>query len=95
MSQVLILAEKKIKQRAKAAKFSDKNHPERQGDQADHPTILRSWVIGNLIGILPGAGASIACFLGYNTSRQFSHHKEEFGKGSIEGVAGSEALTTP
>ena len=50
-----------------------------------------SWIIGNLIGILPGAGASIACFLGYNTSRQFSHHKEEFGKGSIEGVAGSEA----
>ncbi|MBP1577858.1 MAG: tripartite tricarboxylate transporter permease, partial [Oscillospiraceae bacterium] len=28
---------------------------------------------------------------GYNTSRQFSKHKEEFGHGSIEGVAGSEA----
>ena len=55
------------------------------------PTIFRSWIIGNLIGILPGAGASIACFLGYNTSRQFSKHKEMFGKGSIEGVAGSEA----
>ena len=52
---------------------------------------METWIIGNLIGILPGAGASIACFLGYNTSRQFSHHKEEFGKGSIEGVAGSEA----
>ena len=47
MSQVFILAEKKIKARAQATKFSD--------------------------------------------SRQFSKHKEMFGKGSIEGVAGSEA----
>ena len=91
MSQVLILAEKKIKQRAKAAKFSDKITLSGKEIKRITPTILRSWVIGNLIGILPGAGASIACFLGYNTSRQFSHHKEEFGKGSIEGVAGSEA----
>ena len=29
--------------------------------------------------------------MGYNTSKQFSKHKEDFGKGSIEGVAGSEA----
>ena len=91
MSQVLILAEKKIKQRAKAAKFSDKIALSGKEIKRITPTILRSWIIGNLIGILPGAGASIACFLGYNTSRQFSHHKEEFGKGSIEGVAGSEA----
>jgi len=91
MSQVLILAEKKIKQRAKAAKFSDKITLSGKEIKRITPTILCSWIIGNLIGILPGAGASIACFLGYNTSRQFSHHKEEFGKGSIEGVAGSEA----
>lgn len=55
------------------------------------PTIFRSWIIGNVIGILPGAGASIACFMGYNEARRFSKHKEEFGAGSIEGVAGSEA----
>ena len=44
-----------------------------------------------MIGILPGAGASIACFMGYNSAQQFSKHKEEFGHGAIEGVAGSEA----
>lgn len=38
-----------------------------------------------------GAGASIACFLGYNTAKQFSKTPEKFGHGSIEGVAGSEA----
>lgn len=55
------------------------------------PTVIRSWLIGNIIGILPGAGASIACFLGYNTAKQFSKTPEKFGHGSIEGVAGSEA----
>lgn len=39
----------------------------------------------------PGAGASIACFMGYNEAKRFSKHPEEFGKGSIEGIAGSEA----
>ena len=91
MSQVFVLAEAKIKKRAKATKFTDKMSLTREERKTIRPTILRSWIIGNLIGILPGAGASIACFLGYNTSRQFSKHKEMFGKGSIEGVAGSEA----
>lgn len=91
MSQVLILAEKKIKERAKAARFTDKLSISRKEAKMLTPTILRSWVIGNLIGILPGAGASIACFMGYNSSRQFAKQPEEFGKGSIEGVAGSEA----
>ena len=91
MSQVFVLAEKKIKERARAASFSDKMSLTREERKRIRPTIVRSWIIGNLIGILPGAGASIACFLGYNTSRQFSKHKHEFGHGSIEGVAGSEA----
>jgi len=91
MSQVLILAEEKIVKRAKAAKFTDKMMPTRAEIKKVTPTILRSSVMGTLIGILPGAGASIACFLGYNTARQFSKTPEEFGHGSIEGVAGSEA----
>ena len=91
MSQVLILAEEKIVKRAKAAKFNDKMMPTRAEIKKVAPTILRSSVMGTLIGILPGAGASIACFLGYNTARQFSKTPEEFGHGAIEGVAGSEA----
>ena len=91
MSQVFILAEKKIKARAQATKVTDKMSLSREERRTIRPTIVRSWLIGNIVGILPGAGASIACFLGYNTSKQFSKHKEMFGKGSIEGVAGSEA----
>ena len=91
MSQVFILAEKEIKARAKAAKFTDKITLTRDERKKIRPTIFRSWIMGNIIGILPGAGASIACFLGYNSAKQFSKTKEEFGHGAIEGVAGSEA----
>ena len=91
MSQVFILAEKKIKERAKASKVTDKMSLTRAEKKMLWPTVLRSWIIGNITGILPGAGASIACFIGYNTAQQFSKHKEDFGHGAIEGVAGSEA----
>ena len=91
MSQVFILAEKAIKKRAKAAKFSDKIMLTRDERKKIRPTIIRSWIMGNIIGILPGAGGDIGSWVGYNEAKRFSKHKEEFGHGSIEGVAGSEA----
>ena len=91
MSQVLILAEKAIVQRARPVDFKDKIGLSGAEVKRLTPHVLRSWIIGNIVGILPGAGASIACFMGYNEARRFSRHKEEFGKGSIEGVASSEA----
>lgn len=53
-------------------------------------TILRSSIIGTLVGILPGAGATIASFLGYATEVKVSKHPEKFGTGIIEGVAAAE-----
>ena len=91
MSQVLMLAEKKIKSSGKMIDFDDRVLLSRAELKQILPTTLRSTVIGNLIGILPGAGASIASFLGYNEAKRFSKHKEEFGHGSIEGIAGAEA----
>ena len=55
------------------------------------PTILRSTGLGTFIGIIPGAGADIAAFVTYNEAKRFSKHKEEFGEGSIEGVAACES----
>lgn len=91
MSQVFILAEKKIVERARAKKFSDKIALSKDESKMLWPTIIRSWIIGNIIGILTGAGASIACFMDYNNAKQFTKHKEDFGHGAIEGVSGSEA----
>ncbi len=52
--------------------------------------ILRSSIIGVIIGIIPGAGTDIAAFLAYNEARRASKTPDEFGKGAIEGVAAAE-----
>lgn len=54
-------------------------------------SILRSGIIGCLIGIFPGAGGTIASFLCYDVEKRFSKHPEEFGKGAPEGVVAAEA----
>ncbi len=51
---------------------------------------LHSSILGALIGVLPGAGATIASFICYNEARRFSKEKELYGKGSLEGVAAPE-----
>ena len=55
------------------------------------PTILRSSILGTFIGAVPGTGGDIASWVGYNEAKRWSKHKEEFGHGSPEGIAGSEA----
>ena len=53
-------------------------------------TWLRSSVIGIWIGILPGAGGSMAAFMSYNEARRSSKNPEKWGEGEPEGVAASE-----
>ncbi|RDL44494.1 C4-dicarboxylate ABC transporter permease [Marinomonas piezotolerans] len=53
-------------------------------------TWLRSSLIGIWIGILPGAGGSMAAFMSYNEARRASSNPDEWGKGEPEGVAASE-----
>jgi putative tricarboxylic transport membrane protein len=52
---------------------------------------LRGTGLGFPFGALPAGGAEIPTFLSYVTEKRFSKHKEEFGHGAIEGVAGPEA----
>jgi putative tricarboxylic transport membrane protein len=47
-------------------------------------------VIGTFEGVMPGAGGTVASFLAYNEARRWSSRKEEFGRGSPEGVAAPE-----
>jgi putative tricarboxylic transport membrane protein len=48
-------------------------------------------IIGTLEGIVPGGGGTVSSFLAYNEARRWSRHKEEFGRGSPEGIAAPEA----
>jgi putative tricarboxylic transport membrane protein len=53
--------------------------------------IVRGTLLGFFIGVLPGAGPTIASFLSYTLEKKVSRHPEEFGHGAIEGVAGPES----
>ena len=56
------------------------------------PTIGRTSVLGFLVGVLPGAGATIASFLAWGFERSIASVKDKlkFGKGSIKGLAAPE-----
>ncbi|MBM6725119.1 tripartite tricarboxylate transporter permease [Pseudoflavonifractor phocaeensis] len=53
--------------------------------------VLMSSIIGVLVGIIPGTGASEASWFSYNTAKNLSKHPEEFGHGSVEGIAAAES----
>ncbi|MBR1938482.1 MAG: tripartite tricarboxylate transporter permease [Spirochaetales bacterium] len=53
--------------------------------------ILRCSLIGTIVGILPGAGATIASFMCYTMENKLSKYPEKFGTGIIDGIAASEA----
>lgn len=90
ISEILTQIEKGIKKISKTAevekeKFGWKNiKPHRK-------TIFKSSIIGSIIGAIPGTGGAIASFISYNEAKRVSKNKEEFGEGSMDGVAASEA----
>lgn len=52
---------------------------------------LRGSLIGFIIGVLPGAGATIASFMSYAAEKKISKRPEKFGTGALEGVAAVES----
>jgi putative tricarboxylic transport membrane protein len=53
--------------------------------------IAQGSVVGFFLGVLPGAGSTVASFVSYTVAKRFSRHPEEFGRGAISGVAAPEA----
>lgn len=70
--------------------ISDRILPEKEDMKRTWKTIIRSSIIGVVIGIMPGAGTGIASFLSYNEAKRTSKDPDSFGKGNIEGVAAAE-----
>lgn len=65
--------------------------PGREDFRRMWPAILRGTGLGSLLGLLPGAGISIASFMSYGLERKVSRYGHELGTGAIEGVAGPES----
>jgi putative tricarboxylic transport membrane protein len=55
------------------------------------PTVMRSSIIGTIIGAIPGTGGDIAAWIGYNEAKRWSKHPEKFGDGAPDGIVGPEA----
>ena len=53
-------------------------------------TITRSGVIGTLVGIIPGVGEDIGAWASYAVAKRFSKERNQFGKGSTEGLTAAE-----
>lgn len=64
--------------------------PNRQELKACRFAFANGSIVGFLVGVLPGAGSTIASFLSYGIEKAFSRHPEKFGTGVPEGVAAPE-----
>lgn len=53
--------------------------------------LIRSSIIGTLIGMLPGAGACIASLISYNEAKRWDKNPGRYGTGVMEGIVASEA----
>src|SRR5262245_22244831 len=56
--------------------------------------LARSSLLGNVIGIIPGAGATIASFVSYGLEAQFGRRRKEMGTGIAEGIVAPQSAAT-
>jgi putative tricarboxylic transport membrane protein len=54
------------------------------------PTVLRSGAIGVLTGLMPGIGEDAGAWMSYAAARAVSRERDQFGKGSIDGLMAAE-----
>jgi len=82
--------------------FSNQGKPPSQPELSGEPihlkelrglwrTLIRSSLLGTFIGMIPGAGSNIACWIGVAEAKRKSKTPEKFGTGIPEGVAAAEA----
>lgn len=91
VAEVLDNLEKSIQERLIFQTSLSNLLPNRQDWKQSAGPIVRGSLIGFFLGILPGGGAIISSFTSYAVEKRISRHPEEFGKGTIEGVAGPES----
>jgi len=89
VSEIFVQAEKKVRGKYEAPKMGVE-FPTLKELLAHKVAVVRSIIIGFFCGILPGIGATLAAFMGYNEAVRWSKTPEEFGKGKLEGVISSE-----
>ena len=97
LSELFLFAEKSIVTRKKEEGLSAKllkeggNKPLTLKEfKSCGRTITRSAIVGTFIGAIPGIGQVVSAFVSYALAKRYSRNPDEFGKGSLEGVAAAE-----
>lgn len=90
VSEVLIGAEKLDLVGVMKSKIS-RILPDREQLRRIWRTSVFGGLIGTFLGIIPGVGGAIACFVAYGEAKRISKNPEKFGTGIIEGVAAPES----
>ncbi|MEM0978162.1 MAG: tripartite tricarboxylate transporter permease [Pseudomonadota bacterium] len=96
ISEVIIQAEKQAK-----VKMIDMA-PERVTNPDDHyftwaefkrcfPIMFRSSIYGSFIGMMPGLGSSVACFVAYGEEKRRAKNSKDWGTGVVEGISAPES----
>lgn len=79
------------KNRARVTQKLERILPTKEDLGTIFPTLVRSSLIGTVIGAIPGTGGDIAAWVGYNEAKRWSKHPEKFGDGAPDGIAAPEA----
>jgi len=91
IAEVLLLAERRGKVPDLPRVRLRDLYPTKREFRRAVPSMFRGGMLGFLFGLVPGPGAVLSTYASYLVERKVSKHKEEFGKGAIEGVAGPES----
>lgn len=91
VGEALSVASRMRAERAEVLAVKGRVWMSREDFSRSWPAWLRGAFIGFPLGALPAGGAEIPTFLSYNVEKRLSKHRDEFGTGAIEGVAGPEA----
>lgn len=91
ISEILLLLEKKSQNKPNKILKIDSFLISVKEFTSSFWSIIRSNIIGFIVGVLPGAGATIASFVAYNTEKKLVDKQNTFGKGDIRGVAAPES----
>ncbi|WP_224815946.1 tripartite tricarboxylate transporter permease [Hasllibacter sp. MH4015] len=94
ISEIIIQAEKRGKETVIDAGLAD----DHRGDRLTLaevrrlvPLMFRSSIMGSFIGMMPGLGSSVACFVAYGEEKRRAANSEQWGTGVIEGIAAPES----
>lgn len=90
ISEILLNVERTVKKGLVVSHVKNLLPSKKDWGQAFFP-MIRGSITGFFLGILPGGGATLSTFVSYSAEKRISKTPEEFGKGSIAGVAAPEA----